>query len=761
MRPPRDHRDALKRRALDLIGKIENKDRYAIFLQPVDVDDIPGYADVISRPMDLSTVRTNVTVGVYRTPDDLRADLDLIWANCIKFNADDSIYYREAVRLRALAGKYFEEFLRNLARDGLPYGPRKSGAAQHQTALPVGGNPSASTQLVKPASAVSLKATAQRLRITARARRKSSEALDSSRALGSAEPGSGNDPVSLFPDEAQKKGQIFAGPYQLLRRFPNAPGAAAFPYVRGTVLQQRLQPFPPAWEALGRWHRLHQQQSNFMSEERDIEMYYARRYQDYVTKAAPVARRLLATILDPFAVLEHDAAIANKTFPTSNLTAGPADRIPNSTPGVDENTDAALREVVDIENGNGKTEPELTSSPKKRPRHGYFQGLNGGLKGPGGLSTPVLKKSASVECQPVKPLSPGAVQDLREMLKAHKIDDSFLTSILKSSNSFNSNGNGPSLTACVARVEKQPDSDSIAPMDVDMKSSSPRKQAGNEADGTEKSAFLASSGNHATSLKQRRNVPTENGGSVQPSDTANAQEGLQGIEQESGSDDESDSASDDSGNSEDGSGDGSDDGSDDGSGESSHGGSDEEDNSDAEEEVEEQSQWSDADLSELLSMNHATLLNIMRIRALKESATGAARKDLNAREEKYAAALRDGVALAAAKVPPNLLIPQEKAAELALEAARQSIQRRDRKRKRAEVATEKAKAVAAAPNPAAAVPAAAARTAGGSRTTPAVVAPVVRAELKARQDFVVKKLSPADVVKSGPTASALPNKKSK
>eukprot|EP00171_Calliarthron_tuberculosum_P011371 IDg11371t1 len=145
----RDHRDILKRRSIELIRKIEDKDKHAIFLEPVEADQVPGYADVITRPMDLSTIRKSVTMGVYRTPAELRADIDLIWANCIKFNADGSIYYREAVRLRALAGKYFEEFLRNLARDGLPYGPRRAGPAHSRAAQQLGASLAASSAQLK------------------------------------------------------------------------------------------------------------------------------------------------------------------------------------------------------------------------------------------------------------------------------------------------------------------------------------------------------------------------------------------------------------------------------------------------------------------------------------------------------------------------------------------------------------------------------------------------------------------------------------
>ena len=43
------------------------KDDYAFFLKPVDVANVPGYADVIKYPMDLGTMTTKVEKGRYRS----------------------------------------------------------------------------------------------------------------------------------------------------------------------------------------------------------------------------------------------------------------------------------------------------------------------------------------------------------------------------------------------------------------------------------------------------------------------------------------------------------------------------------------------------------------------------------------------------------------------------------------------------------------------------------------------------------------------
>ena len=46
---------------------MRRKDDYAFFLQPVDPAQVPGYSDVISRPMDLGTMTTKVEKGKYRS----------------------------------------------------------------------------------------------------------------------------------------------------------------------------------------------------------------------------------------------------------------------------------------------------------------------------------------------------------------------------------------------------------------------------------------------------------------------------------------------------------------------------------------------------------------------------------------------------------------------------------------------------------------------------------------------------------------------
>ncbi|KAH7046556.1 hypothetical protein B0J12DRAFT_576377 [Macrophomina phaseolina] len=60
------------------------------FLQPVDpvALNIPQYLKIIKKPMDLGTVQSRLKHGEYTSAKDAKADLDLIFANCYKFNPE-------------------------------------------------------------------------------------------------------------------------------------------------------------------------------------------------------------------------------------------------------------------------------------------------------------------------------------------------------------------------------------------------------------------------------------------------------------------------------------------------------------------------------------------------------------------------------------------------------------------------------------------------------------------------------------------------
>ncbi|GIL73313.1 hypothetical protein Vretifemale_3511 [Volvox reticuliferus] len=66
----------------------------ALFLKPVDPAEAPGYLDVVTRPMDLSTVTSRLRQRAYADLNELLADVDQIWENCRTYNNKSSRVYK-------------------------------------------------------------------------------------------------------------------------------------------------------------------------------------------------------------------------------------------------------------------------------------------------------------------------------------------------------------------------------------------------------------------------------------------------------------------------------------------------------------------------------------------------------------------------------------------------------------------------------------------------------------------------------------------
>ena len=53
--------------------------------------------------MDFSTIRTKIDDQEYKTFDEFEADFQLMIDNCMTYNAEDTIFYKAATRLRHLS----------------------------------------------------------------------------------------------------------------------------------------------------------------------------------------------------------------------------------------------------------------------------------------------------------------------------------------------------------------------------------------------------------------------------------------------------------------------------------------------------------------------------------------------------------------------------------------------------------------------------------------------------------------------------------
>jgi len=108
--PKRSLRSALNRRMQRLMDELLVHAAAWPFVKPVSKDDVPDYYEVISHPMDLSTVEANVEADLYRTVDAFKQDIQLIFSNCRHYNEENSVYVRNANRLETFFKQKIREW---------------------------------------------------------------------------------------------------------------------------------------------------------------------------------------------------------------------------------------------------------------------------------------------------------------------------------------------------------------------------------------------------------------------------------------------------------------------------------------------------------------------------------------------------------------------------------------------------------------------------------------------------------------------------
>ena len=81
---------------------MKNKDGWP-FDRPITKSDAPDYFDIITRPMDLGTVRTSLLHMKYSCNQEVVEDIKQVFENCFMYNGDDAEEFQCGVRLE----KYF------------------------------------------------------------------------------------------------------------------------------------------------------------------------------------------------------------------------------------------------------------------------------------------------------------------------------------------------------------------------------------------------------------------------------------------------------------------------------------------------------------------------------------------------------------------------------------------------------------------------------------------------------------------------------
>ncbi|WZZ10862.1 hypothetical protein YC2023_096783 [Brassica napus] len=141
-----------------ILDRLQKKDTYGVYSDPVDPEELPDYHEIITNPMDFSTVRKKLDSGAYATLEQfevrsciLRAldssmllpepstggDVFLICSNAMEYNSSDTVYYRQARAIQELAKKDFE----NLRRDSDDEEPQSQQEQQQQPKVARRGRP--------------------------------------------------------------------------------------------------------------------------------------------------------------------------------------------------------------------------------------------------------------------------------------------------------------------------------------------------------------------------------------------------------------------------------------------------------------------------------------------------------------------------------------------------------------------------------------------------------------------------------------------
>ncbi|KAG6530662.1 hypothetical protein ZIOFF_012905 [Zingiber officinale] len=92
-----------------ILDKIQKKDTYGVFAEPVDIEELPDYFDVIERPMDFGTVQKKLARNSYRSLEQFEGDVFLICSNAMQYNAPDTVYFRQARAMQEIGRKELQK----------------------------------------------------------------------------------------------------------------------------------------------------------------------------------------------------------------------------------------------------------------------------------------------------------------------------------------------------------------------------------------------------------------------------------------------------------------------------------------------------------------------------------------------------------------------------------------------------------------------------------------------------------------------------
>ncbi len=91
-----------------LLKVLEKRDPHQFFAWPVTDLIAPGYSQIISKPMDFSTMRQKIEDNEYATLNEFIDDFKLMCENAIRYNHAETVYHKAAKRLLHVGTKLLQ-----------------------------------------------------------------------------------------------------------------------------------------------------------------------------------------------------------------------------------------------------------------------------------------------------------------------------------------------------------------------------------------------------------------------------------------------------------------------------------------------------------------------------------------------------------------------------------------------------------------------------------------------------------------------------
>ncbi|OXU28273.1 hypothetical protein TSAR_009487 [Trichomalopsis sarcophagae] len=92
-----------------LLETLKLRDPNDVFGQPVNIEEVPDYLDIVTHPMDLSTMEAKIDRSEYDSISAFEADFNLMVNNCLAYNRKDTMFYRAGVKMREQGGVLIEQ----------------------------------------------------------------------------------------------------------------------------------------------------------------------------------------------------------------------------------------------------------------------------------------------------------------------------------------------------------------------------------------------------------------------------------------------------------------------------------------------------------------------------------------------------------------------------------------------------------------------------------------------------------------------------